>query len=127
MRGELEAIELSALMYLLPAIGLSLFGAVHGLHVPSASGLGYAAGLAVVGTVLPMAMFYSAIKLIGAGTTSLLATVEPFVAVLLAYVVLDESLEPVQLVGGALILGAVAALTLPGRRRRAAAVRPAGP
>lgn len=117
MRGTLEAIELSALMYLLPALGLVVLVAVRGLDVPTTEALGYGLGLVVVGTVLPMALFYTAIKRIGAGTTSLLATVEPPVAVVLAYLVLGESLEPLQLVGGALVLAAVAALALPARAR----------
>jgi drug/metabolite transporter (DMT)-like permease len=60
-----------------------------------------------------MILFYGAVKLVGASTASLLATVEPLVAVLLAYVVLDESLEAMQLAGGALILCGVVSLTLP--------------
>jgi drug/metabolite transporter (DMT)-like permease len=117
LAGTLEAIELSALMYLLPALGLVALAAVRGLDVPTTAALGYGLGLVVVGTVLPMALFYTAIKRIGAGTTSLLATVEPPVTVVLAYIVLGQSLEPLQFVGGALVLAAVTALTLPSRAR----------
>jgi drug/metabolite transporter (DMT)-like permease len=127
MRGAMEAIELSALMYLLPALGLAVFGTARGIDIPSPTGLGLAAGLVVIGTVLPMLLFYTAIKLIGAGTTSLLATVEPLVAVVLAYLVLDESLAALQLVGGALILTAVVSLTLPARARRRTRVPIASP
>jgi drug/metabolite transporter (DMT)-like permease len=117
MRGSLEAIELVAIMFAVPAIGFAIAATVEGLEIPSAEALGYATGLVVVGTFLAMILFYGAVKLIGAATASLLATVEPLVAVVLAYVVLNESLEPAQLVGGALILGGVSALTLPVRMR----------
>lgn len=115
MAGPLEPIELVALGYAGPAVGFSIAAGVHGFDVPPATGLGYAAGLVLVGSVLAMILFYSAVKLAGAGTASLLATVEPLVAVLLAYVVLDQSLDATQLAGGALILSSVVALTLPHR------------
>src|SRR5262249_55066468 len=108
LRGSIEAIELVALMFAGPAVGFAIAAAVRGLEIPSAQALGYATGLIVVATFLAMIFFYSAVKLVGAATASLLATVEPLVAVVLAYVVLDESLEPAQLIGGALILGRVA-------------------
>jgi drug/metabolite transporter (DMT)-like permease len=117
MRGSLEAMELVALMFAGPAVGFAIAAGVRGLEIPSAQAAGYATGLVVVGTFLAMIFFYTAVKLVGAATASLLATVEPLVAVVLAYVVLDESLEPGQLVGGALILGGVAALMLPVRIR----------
>jgi drug/metabolite transporter (DMT)-like permease len=98
-------------------VGFAIAAGVRGLEIPSAQAAGYATGLVVVGTFLAMIFFYTAVKLVGAATASLLATVEPLVAVVLAYVVLDESLEPGQLVGGALILGGVAALMLPVRIR----------
>ena len=118
MRGTVDAIELSALMYVGPAVVFALVALVRGTDLPPAPALGWAAALVAFGTVVPMALFYAAVKAIGAGTTSLLATIEPLVAVLLAYVVLDESLELAQLVGGALILGAVASLTVQPRARR---------
>ena len=65
-----------------------------------------------------MLLFYTGVGLIGAGTTSLLASVEPLVAVVLAYLVLNQSLTATQLGGGALILCSVVALTLPTRARR---------
>ncbi len=119
MAGPLEPIEIVALGYTGPALGFLVVAGVRGFDVPSAAGLGYAAGLILVGSFLAMILFYGAVKLVGAGTASLLATVEPLTVVLLAYVVLDESLEATQLGGGALIVSSVVALTLPGRSRRA--------
>ena len=52
------------------------------------------------------------VQRIGASTAGLLSTAEPLVTVLLAYIVLDESLTGWQLAGGALIVAGVAALSL---------------
>ena len=60
---------------------------------------------------------------VGPTTASILATVEPLVTVVLAFLVFGETLGPVQLVGGALVLAAVLVLNL--RRPRRIAVREA--
>lgn len=116
------------LMFLGPALALALVvWPTRGVDL-SLDGVGWAAlvGLALVGTVLPTLLFWTGVSLVGAGTASMLATVEPLVAVLLAYAVLDESLSGLQLVGGALIVAAVTLLSVPDAafaalRRRAAA------
>jgi drug/metabolite transporter (DMT)-like permease len=123
--GSLEPVETLALMLTGPAIGFTVASVVRGFAVPSASGSACALGLVVLGTVVAPLLFFSAVPKIGAGTTSLLASVEPFVTVVLAYAILHEGLTALQLCGGALILAAVAALSLPSgsslRLRRAAA------
>ena len=48
-------------------------------------------------------------------TASILSTAEPVTTVVLAFLVFGESLGPVQLVGGALVLGAVFVLSVPVR------------
>lgn len=116
--SSLEAIEMVALMYALPAVVFAIATPIHGFHAPQAAGFGWALALILVSSVLAMSLFYGAVKLVGAGTSSLLATVEPLVVVVLAYLVLGESLTATQLAGGALILSSVVALTLPARGRR---------
>jgi DME family drug/metabolite transporter len=54
--------------------------------------------------------FNAAVRLLPASEASIVATVEPVIAALLAWVTLGEQLEPLQLVGGAAILGAVGIL-----------------
>jgi drug/metabolite transporter (DMT)-like permease len=122
--SSLEAVEMVTLMYAAPAVGLAIAASIHGFHKPQPAAFGWAAALILVSSVLAMTLFYGAVKLVGAGTASLLATVEPLVAVVLAYLVLGESLTRTQLGGGAVILGSVVALTLPerGRRRRRGAL-----
>ncbi len=113
--GTLDAAETLLLMLVGPAVGFTVASAVRGFSVPSAGASAYALGLVVVGTMLAPLLFFSAVPKIGAGTTSLLASVEPFVTVMLAFAILHESLSGLQLCGGALILTAVAALSFPSR------------
>ena len=124
---SLEPIQLLTLGYLGPAVGVAVAASIRGFHVPSAAGIGYAAGIVLIGTFIASILFYAAVRAVGAGTASLLCTVEPLVSVVLAYLVLDQALSATQLGGGALILSSVVVLTLPrrGSRRQAkAAVRP---
>ena len=74
-----------------------------------------------IAAVFPIACFYTGVKRVGASVAGLLSTAEPLVTVILAYIVLDESLTALQLAGGALIVTSVAALSLEGRRRPALA------
>ncbi len=123
MRGEgLSPIALSALMFTSPALLLVLLLPVRtpDFTVPSEAWV-WALGAVFVAAVFPIALFYTGVERVGASTAGLLSTAEPLVTVLLAYVVLDESLTGVQLAGGALIVASVAALSLEGRNRPAPA------
>jgi DME family drug/metabolite transporter len=97
-----------------------------GLRIPEIATLSYAgpaAGLApglafaIIGSAMPYVLFYRAIAVIGAALAALLATLEPFVAVILAFALLGERLSALQLAGGALILAATTALALSARSR----------
>ena len=79
--------------------------------LPSSAGAWTAlAGVTVLGTVVAVAAFFAALSLLGPSDTAVLSTVEPVVSVGVAAVALGETLSPVQLVGGALVIGAVIAL-----------------
>jgi drug/metabolite transporter (DMT)-like permease len=64
-------------------------------------------GLAVVATFIPMQAIYAGAQRVGAAEAALLSTVEPLSAIILAALIYDERLEPIQLAGGALVLIAV--------------------
>lgn len=122
--GQITPLWLGALMFAGPGAGLLLAIPLEApaLEVTS-EGWVWAAGAVAVSAAIPITFFYTGVKLIGASTASLLALGEPFVAVLLAYAVLGETLGALQLAGGALIVGAVAALSFQGA---VPARRPAG-
>jgi drug/metabolite transporter (DMT)-like permease len=93
----------------------------------TAAGWGWVACLAVVATVAAISFFFAGLRRVGPTAASILSTVEPLMTVLLAFLVFGETLGPVQLVGGALVLSAVLVLNarLP-RPRQAAVPAPAG-
>jgi drug/metabolite transporter (DMT)-like permease len=77
-------------------------------------------GLAMMCTVLPIVGIYESISLIGASRFVLVASVEPAIALGLAYLIFGEVLTIPQLIGGAIILGSILLLEvpLPGRRKQ---------
>ena len=72
-------------------------------------------GIAVFSTALAISAFYAATARIGAAQTALVSTVEPVWTITLATLLFGESLAPVQLLGGAFVIGGVIlAQTTPG-------------
>jgi drug/metabolite transporter (DMT)-like permease len=105
---------LSALVCTGAATTLTLAGAAGGdMHLGdvSAAGLGSLAGIAVVSTVGAVSLFFAGLRRVGPTSASILSTAEPLTTVLLAFLAFGESLGPVQLAGGALVLGAVLVLS----------------
>ncbi len=75
--------------------------------------------IAILSTVVPIVAFLKGMQLVGVGTATILSTCEPVVTVGLAMLVLGERLAPVQLLGGAIVLAALAGLARPRRPRGA--------
>ena len=63
--------------------------------------------VAIFSTVLPFGAFLTALHYIDATKASVTATLEPAVGGVLAYALLGESLAPIQMLGGALVLAAI--------------------
>jgi drug/metabolite transporter (DMT)-like permease len=72
--------------------------------------------LALVSTVGAILTFFAGLARVGPSAASILSTLEPVVTVALAAAAFGESLAPVQLAGGALVLGAVVVMQWPGGR-----------
>jgi drug/metabolite transporter (DMT)-like permease len=85
--------------------------AIHGATFPTAP-TGWIAiiAIALISTVLAFVTFFAGLKRIGPTTTSTLSTFEPIVAIVLAAIVLGETISPIQILGGILILAAVVLL-----------------
>jgi drug/metabolite transporter (DMT)-like permease len=85
---------------------------INGAHWPS-TGTGWItiAGIVVLATVLPVVAFLAGLERIGPTNAAMLSTLEPVVTVLLAAWLLGETLQPLSLVGGGLILVGVLLLT----------------
>ena len=80
------------------------------------------AGFGVIGTTIPVLTFIIGLPLLGASRAAILSTFEPASSVLFAILILGESANGIQLLGGALILAAV--LVLEGGGWRASRVLP---
>ncbi len=66
----------------------------------------------VVGAGIPTVAFIAGIRLLGAPRAAILATLEPVVGVSLAAILLGETPQPLQIVGGVLIIAAGVLLQL---------------
>jgi drug/metabolite transporter (DMT)-like permease len=113
--GRVPARVLTALVCTGAAFTLTLGSAVLGELRPgdvTLAGFGWLAGLAVVSTVGAISLFFAGLERVGPSTAATLATVEPLVTVLLAFLVFGETLGALQLLGGALVLAAVLVLQL---------------
>lgn len=79
----------------------------------SATGWGWLAAIALVSTVGAILLFFAGLARVGPTVASLLSTVEPVVTVGSAALVFHESMSPIQVVGGALVLAAVIVVQWP--------------
>ncbi len=91
------------------ASGSALMGELRPAEV-SAGGWASLAGLALVATVAAISLFFAGLRRAGPTKASILATVEPLVTVVLAFIAFGETLGWVQVLGGALVLGGVVVL-----------------
>ena len=88
---------------------------VHPADVPVAAWLPLL-GVGVVSTAVALQAFYAGARRIGAAQAALVSTVEPIYTITLATILFAERLTPVQVLGGALVIGGVLiAQTTPGR------------
>ena len=62
--------------------------------------------------MIPFALFFMGINHIRSTRASITATLEPIAAGFLAYLFLGEGLAPLQVVGGAMVVGAIVLLQL---------------
>ena len=113
---EQPPIASSAVIMSAAAVVFGVLALADGLALPD-GWLGWfgIVGVAIVATVVAVTTFLMGIKLIGPTRASVLSTIEPVVTVVLAAIVLGESIGPMTAVGGALILAG--AMMLAGARR----------
>jgi drug/metabolite transporter (DMT)-like permease len=90
-------------------------------EIPAAAWSGIV-GVGVIATFVAIQTFYAGAKRVGAAQAALISTIEPAYTIVLAAILLGESLTGVQLIGAVLILGAVV-LAQAGVRDPVAAVR----
>jgi len=87
----------------------------------AAEGWLWIGALVLVSTVGAIILFFAGLRRVGPSAASILSTLEPVVTVGLAAAAFGESLAPVQLLGGALVLSAVVVMQWPARGGESAA------
>jgi drug/metabolite transporter (DMT)-like permease len=78
----------------------------------SATQWGWIFYVSIVGTVLPFGLFFLGVNYVRSTRASITATLEPISAGLFAYLFLGESLQPLQMAGGAMVVTAVVMLQM---------------
>jgi len=68
--------------------------------------------ISVVGTLMPFGLFFVGVNHIRSTRATITATLEPISASFIAYLFLGESLEPLQILGGVLVVAAIVLLQL---------------
>lgn len=76
----------------------------------------YIVGMAILATVLPHGLYVSGLALVPASNASIISTWEPATASILAFVVLGERLDGLQLLGALAIVGGALLLSRSGSR-----------
>jgi drug/metabolite transporter (DMT)-like permease len=128
MARSVDSFQFVAMAFASAALALAPVALIVGIDWPQGEAMAHAVSLVVVSTVVPMLLFYFAVRRIGAGGASRLATIEPVTAVLLSYFVLGDAVAASQIIGGTLVVGAVVLLATPEgalRRRYAGEPQPA--
>lgn len=68
--------------------------------------------IATVGTLIPFGLFFVGVNHIRSTRATIASTAEPISAALMAYVLLGETLEPLQFLGGVLVIAAIVVLQI---------------
>jgi len=104
-------VEMMGLVYAGAAVVYCVVALTRGASLPGDGG-GWAAfaGVALIGTVGAMSLFFAGLDRLPAGVAAMLSTLEPALSVLFAAAVLGESLAPRQIVGVLLVVGSIYAL-----------------
>ncbi|MBN2125630.1 MAG: EamA family transporter [Deltaproteobacteria bacterium] len=66
--------------------------------------------ISVVGTIMPFGLYFTGVNYIRSTRASITATLEPIVAGVLAFALLGEAMETLQILGGVLVIGAIVLL-----------------
>ncbi|MDX6411142.1 MAG: hypothetical protein QOE91_658 [Gaiellaceae bacterium] len=88
----------------IPGRVISLQGHLAGVHLPVWALMTW---MVVLGTVVPFALVVGALRHLSATRAGIVAMLEPVVATVVAYGWLAESLSPVQVAGGLVVLAAI--------------------
>ncbi len=125
--GDVPPVPLAALVCTGATATFAIAAAVRGgpeLDL-GVAGWGWVGAIAVVSTIVAILAFFAGLRRVGPSAAAILSTLEPVVTVGLAAAAFGETLGAVQLLGGALVLGAVVVMQWPARQAGVSASAPA--
>jgi drug/metabolite transporter (DMT)-like permease len=110
--GRLHTLTFAALVCSGAALAQLTAGACTGTLRPGMSLAAWAwvPAIAIVSTVVAVTAFVGAVARLGPSRASIVATLEPAIACVLAFLLLGERLAPLQIVGATLLVGAAVAV-----------------
>jgi drug/metabolite transporter (DMT)-like permease len=114
INGRVHPLAFGALICSGAAVSFSGAGLLSGslqLGMPAAA-WGWTVAIALGSTVVPISAFLGGVARLGPGRASIIAMLEPPMALLAAFVVFGDRLGVVQLLGGALVLSAAVVLQM---------------
>jgi len=124
---QVSAVQSSTVIFASAAAMSGILMLVNGPRLPATEkGWTAIALIVLVATLLPVVCFLAGLKRIGPTNAAILSTLEPAVTVFLAWLLLGETLKPLSMLGGGLILLAVLLLAH-GELRRIRTVRQPSP
>jgi drug/metabolite transporter (DMT)-like permease len=113
--GDTDPFLMTAMVITSAGVSVGIWSGAHGgpdvSHI-GASGWWAVLAIATVSTVVPTAAFLAGIRRLGPATGSIVATLEPVIAVVLAMVLFGDHLGPLQLLGGLGVIAAVVVVNL---------------
>jgi drug/metabolite transporter (DMT)-like permease len=105
---QISAVQSSTIIFTSAGAMSGILMLMNGPQWPeTAEGCAAIAAIVMVATVLPVGSFLAGLKRIGPTNAAMLSTLEPVVTVVLAALLFEETLRPLALIGGGLILIAV--------------------
>lgn len=102
-----EAKRLSVWVIVFMALTFSMLSSPLTILDQPLKGWGIALGLGFIPTALAISLIYRAVETIGSAYAAMFSTIEPVTTVLLAWFILGESVDAIQLGGMALIIGGI--------------------
>ena len=109
---HVSAIQSSTIIFASAGIVFGILAFTNGVHLPkSTSGWLVIFGMVFISTIIPVVLFLAGLERLGPINAAMLSTLEPVVTVLLALWLFGDTLKPIVLLGGGLILTAVILLT----------------
>ncbi len=112
LRGDVDNVQSSAWTVSGALIVLALVALVRGVGVPQGITWLILGGMTLVSTILPIFMMNAGLQKLGATRTAIIATFEPLLTTVLAMIFVGEVMQPIQWLGGAVIIASVILLQI---------------